>query len=394
MVCTDDGSYVLSMQPIAQRPVFLPLLAVGVLVAGCVSGTAASPAAAQPTPSGPPEERVVGRHGSAAWLITTQGVSVSEDGGRTFAQVPLPATVAPTAIAAVTVVPGTTWLASVGPGRSVTVYARVSGSWSPGVQLTPDWPADLGGAEKNPPGVSILPSGNQVVVMTQLGLSHSISIPRIFVSEDGGVTFAQRVLPIPSDFNTRWNAIAMSGTNAVAAIGELDNQVIHSSDAGSTWAPSTLRGIASGADIGVGTPVFAGATIYLPVTQLVGNNGTFTLLRSTDGGAVFDALGAQPLALGDLGLATPLPVAAAGANWWLVSPMTGAVYRSPDNGLTWSAAGGAVPPYAIDVAATDSENASATIVHNTCATGKTNCSSDQYSVITSDGGKTWTRIAS
>jgi photosystem II stability/assembly factor-like uncharacterized protein len=391
------------MQPVAQRRVFLPLLTVGVLLAGCVRGPAASsgvaqptasPAVAQPTESQPPEERVVGRKGSAAWVITTQGVSVSEDGGRTFAQVPLPATVAPTAIAAVTVVPGTTWLASVGPGRSVTVYGRVSGSWSPGVQLTPDWPADLGGAEKNPPGVSIIPSGNQVVVMTQLGLSHSISIPRMFVSEDGGVTFAQRVLPVPSDFNTRWNAIAMSGTNAVAAIGELDSQVIHSSDAGSTWAPSTLRGIAPGADIAVGTPVFAGATIYLPVTQLVSDKGTFTLLRSTDGGAVFDALGAEPLALGDLGLATPLPVAAAGANWWLVSPITGAVYRSPDNGLTWSATGGAVPPYALDIAATDSENASATIVHNTCATGKTDCSSDQYSVITSDGGKTWTRVPS
>jgi hypothetical protein len=74
--------------------------------------------------------------------------------------------------------------------------------------------------------------------------------------------------------------------------------------------------------------------------------------------------------------------------------MSGAAYRSPDNGLTWSVAGGALPPYALDIAATDSENATVTIVHNTCATGKTNCSSDQYSETTSDGGKTWTRIAS
>ncbi len=408
------------MHTIAQRMALLRLLAPVVLLAACVnvpagasagnqpsatagvqpSVTSPSPSAASPSPSAAspsPQHGFLGRKGSIAWLITPQGLSLSEDVGRTFTQVPLPSKVAPTAIAAVTAVAGTTWLASGGPGRSITVYARdsASGLWSAGTQLTPTWPTNLGGAEKQPPSVVwITPGGaKQVLVMTQLGLTHSVWIPRIFVSGDGGVTFAQRVQPTVSDLNTPWAAIAMSGTNAVAVIGERLNEVIHSGDTGSTWAPSTVHGVASGTDFVVGTPVFAGATIYLPVTESEsGDKGAFVLLRSTDGGAVFDSLGAKTLPLGALSVGAPPPVTAAGATWWLVSPMTGFVYRSTDNGLTWSTAGAALPQGVIDIAATDSQNATVTIEHNACATGKTDCSSDQYSETTSDGGRTWTRI--
>lgn len=394
------------MHTIAQRMALLRLLAPVVLLAACVNVPAAASAGNQPSAtagvqpsaaSSSPQHGFLGRKGSIAWLITPQGLSLSEDAGRTFTQVPLPSKVAPTAIAAVTAVAGTTWLASGGPGRSITVYARdsASGLWSAGTQLTPTWPTNLGGAEKQPPSVVwITPGGaKQVLVMTQLALTHSVWIPRIFVSGDGGVTFAQRVQPTVSDLNTPWAAIAMSGTNAVAVIGERLNEVIHSGDTGSTWAPSTVHGVASGTDFVVGTPVFAGATIYLPVTESEsGDKGAFVLLRSTDGGTVFDSLGAQTLPLGALSVGAPPPVTAAGATWWLVSPMTGFVYRSTDNGLTWSTAGAALPQGVIDIAATDSQNATVTIEHNACATGKTDCSSDQYSETTSDGGRTWTRI--
>lgn len=382
------------------------VLALVGLLAACTNVPAAASAGNQPSAtagvqpsaaSPSPQQGILGRNGSIAWLITPQGLSLSEDVGRTFTQLLLPSQVDPAAIAAVNAANGTTWLASVGQGRSIMVYARdsASGLWSAGTQLTPTWPSNLGGAETQPPSaVWITPGGaKQVLVMTQLALSHSVSIPRIFVSGDGGVTFAQRVLPKVSDLNTPWAAIAMSGTHAVAVIGERLNEVIHSGDTGSTWAPSTVHGVASGTDFVVGTPVFAGATIYLPATESDGGGkGVFVLLRSTDGGAVFESLGAQTLSLGALVVGAPPPVTAAGATWWLVSPMTGFVYRSTDNGLTWSTAAAVLPQGVIDIAATDGQNATVTIEHNACATGKTDCSSDQYSETTSDGGRTWTRI--
>jgi photosystem II stability/assembly factor-like uncharacterized protein len=253
----------------------------------------------------------------------------------------------------------------------------------------------LGGAETQPPSsIQITHAGEkQVLVLTQLALSHSVSIPRIFVSGDGGLTFAQQELPSVSDLNTVWDAVAMSGPNAVAVIGERLDRVIYSGDAGSTWATSTINGIAPDADFVVGTPVFAESTIYLPVTMSAGDDtGAFVLLRSTDGGEVFEAADAKPLPLGTLVLGAPLAAAAAGSTWWLVSPMTGVVYRSTDDGLTWSTAGAALPQGVIDIAANDDKNATVTIVNNTCAADKAECSSDQYSETTSDGGQTWTRI--
>lgn len=391
------------MHTVLHRTALLRVLAPVILLAACTNVPAAGSAGnepsgsagVQPSAASPSSEHgFVGRNGSIAWRVTAQGLSLSQDVGRTFAQVPLPSSVAPSAIVAVNAVPGTTWLVSRGLGRSITVYARGSASalWSAGALLTPTWPANLGGAEEQPPSVWITPGGpKQVLVMTQLVLTHSVSIPRLFVSRDGGVTFAQRVQPAVSDLNTTWAAIALSGTSAVAVIGERLNQVIYSGDTGSTWAPSTVRGVPPpGADFVVGTPVFTGSTIYLPVTDL--DTGAFVLLRSTDGGAEFDSFGAQTLPTGTFVGEAPPPVAAAGAAWWVVSPMTGSVYRSTDDGMTWSTAAATLPQGVVDIAATDSQNATVTIEHNSCATGKTGCSSDQYAETTSNGGRTWSRI--
>ena len=393
------------MHHIPLRASLMRALAPAVLLAACTqaplaSGPAGQPSSAtRPLPSALPaaQHGRLGHNGSIAWLTTSQGLSLSTDAGHTFASVPLPASVSPTAIEAVDAVPGTMWLASRGPGRSVSVYARdnTAGRWSAGAKLTPTWPTDLGGAETQPPSsVWIIPgASNEVLVMTQLGISHSVSIPRPFVSDDGGLTFAQRVLPTPSDYNSPWDAIAVSGAAAVAVIGERFDLVIHSNDSGSTWAATSVNGVMSGADFVVGTPVFAGSTVYLPLTESQADGkAAFVLLRSTDGGASFGVLGAQTLALGMLAADGAPPLASAGGSWWLVSPMDGFVYRSADNGRTWSKAATALPQGVVDIAATDGQNATITVVENTCASGKSDCSSSQYSETTSDGGLTWTRF--
>ena len=391
----------------SRRGAVLPLLAVVAALAGCASlpagtrattaGTHASPAAshlATVTPSSrnaAAATGALGRNGAAAWSITPNGVYVSFDAGRNFAQVALPAAVtAPNVMAVAARANRQIWLAAqAAGGPSFTLYARDSATarWSQGVRLTPTWPTNLGGAEKQAGGASIIPGGpGQVLVLSQLQLTHSVAVPRLFVSADSGITFTQRSI----DVDSPWDSVAILGANVVGVVGELFNHVVHSGDTGATWSPAVVNDVTSGRYV-AGTPVLSGTMVYLPVTEPdAKNNGVFVLLRSTDGGATFNAAGAETLSLGGPYDENPTAVAAAGASWWLVSP-TGSVYRSTDNGSSWSKAAGLLPQGVASIGATDSQNATVTIEQNACTAGKTNCSSGQYFETTSDGGKTWTQ---
>ncbi len=283
---------------------------------------------------------------------------------------------------------GHIWLvAQAAAGPSFTVYARdsVTAPWSQGVRLTPAWPSNLGGAEKQAGGVSIVPGGpGQVLVLSQLQLTHSVAVPRMFVSADSGTTFTQRSV----DVDSPWDSVAILGAKAVGVVGELFNDVAHSGDSGATWGASVVNDITSDRYV-AGTPVISGTTVYLPVTEPdAKNNGEFVLLRSVDGGATFNAAGAQTLSLGGPYDENPTAVAAAGDSWWLASP-TGGVYRSTDDGASWLKAASLLPQGVASIGATDAQNATVTIEQNACAAGKTNCSTGQYFETTSDGGKTW-----
>ncbi|HEX9032149.1 MAG TPA: sialidase family protein [Streptosporangiaceae bacterium] len=382
------------------RAVVLTLLISMIALAGC--GTVPAHTAAGPAAAGPATGTVlagqgyVGQAGWGAWRVTSLGLSVSTDGGRHFAQVPLPAKVGPAAVLAVTQASGgTAWLCAAGPGRSVTVYARNSqtGSWSAGTRLTPRWPAGLGGAELMPPTQVAVTAGRagQVVVTTQLMLSHSVAIMRMFVSADGGKTFAQRILPSSSALNTPWWSAVMSGTYGVAVIGNRMNEVVHTVNGGSSWSASALSGVSG--DYVAGPAIFAGSTTYLPVTESDhAGHGKFVLLRSTDGGATFSAGGDQAVSFGGPFDPSPAPLSAEGSVWWLVYSPGGVVYRSADYGRSWSKAPALLPPGVISIGAAGARNATATIQKGTCATGKTNCTSLEFLETTADGGRSWTRL--
>jgi photosystem II stability/assembly factor-like uncharacterized protein len=274
------------------------------------------------------------------------------------------------------------------------VYARdpKTSRWSAGTELTPSWPAGLGGAASMAPSrVAITPGTvDQVAVITQLVLTHSVAITRIFVSDDGGATYVQRVLPATSDLNTPWWSAVLSGTDGVAVIGDRMDQVVHTADGGSTWSASTLSGV--GGDYVAGPAIFAGTTVYLPVTEAdVSGRGAFVLLRSTNGGATFAAGGDQTVSLGGPFDPAPAPVSAAAGVWWLVSPR-GAVYRSTDDGRSWSKAPASLPAGVISIGARDARNATVTIQQDTCAHGKSGCTSQQFLETTSDAGTSWTRL--
>ena len=385
----------------AVRVALLTLLTSTIALAGC--GTALAPSATAPKAAARPAaaparagQGNVGQLGWAAWRVTSQGLSLSSDGGRRFAQVALPAKVAPADVLAVAHVGGgPTWLGAAGPGRSVTVYARdpKTGRWSAGTELTPSWPAGLGGAASMAPSrVAITPGrANQVVVTTQLVLTHSVALTRIFVSDDGGATYVQRVLPAVSDLNTPWQSAVLSGARGVAVIGERMDQVVHTTDGGSTWSASTLSG--AGGDYVAGPAIFAGTTVYLPVTEAgASGGGAFVLLRSTDGGATFAAGGHQAVSFGGAFDPAPAPVSVAAGVWWLASTPGGAVYRSTDDGRSWSKAPASLPAGVIGIGASDARNATVTIEQSTCANGKSGCTSGQFLETTSDAGTSWTRL--
>jgi hypothetical protein len=382
----------------AARAALLTLLIPTIALAAC--GTLPAPSATAPKAPARPAtvscsggQGNVGQLGWAAWHVTSQGLCLSSDGGRHFAQVALPATVAPADVRAVApLVGGATWLGAAGPGPSVTVYARdpKTGSWSAGTELTPSYPAGLGGAASTGPSVAITSGqANQVVVTTQLGLTHSVAIPRIFVSDDGGATYVQRVLPAVSDLNTPWQSAVLSGARGVAVIGERVDKVVYTADGGSTWSASTLSGV--GGDYVAGPAIFAGSTVYLPVTEAdVSGGGAFVLLRSTDGGATFAADGDQTVTFGG-GAFDLAPVSVAAGVWWLVSP-PGGIYRSMDDGRSWSKAPASLPAGVISIGAGDARNATVTIEQNACANGKSGCTSEQFLETTSDAGTSWTRL--
>ena len=385
----------------AARVALLTLLTSAIALAGC--GTAPAPPATAPTAPARPApvpapagQGNVGQLGWAAWRVTSRGLSLSSDGGRHFAQVALPSAVAPADVLAVAHVGGgATWLCAAGPGRSVTVYARdpKTGSWSAGTELRPSWPAGLGGAAPMAPSrVAITPGqANQVVVTTQLVLTHSVAITRIFVSDDGGATYVQRVLPATSDLNTPWWSTVLSGAGGVAVIGDRMDQVVYTTDGGSAWSASTLSG--AGGDYVAGPAIFAGTTVYLPVTEAdVSGAGAFVLLRSTDGGAAFAAGGDQAVSFDGPFDPAPAPVSVAAGVWWLVSPPDGAVYRSMDDGRSWSKAPASLPAGVIGIGASDAQNATVTIQQDTCANSKSGCTSGQFLETTSDAGTSWTRL--
>lgn len=73
--------------------------------------------------------------------------------------------------------------------------------------------------------------------------------------------------------------------------------------------------------------------------------------------------------------------------------MTGSVFRSGDDGLTWSRAPASLPQGVVAVAAADPLNPSVTVVDNACAADKTDCRFSQASETTADGGQSWTTVS-
>ena len=187
-----------------------------------------------------------------------------------------------------------------------------------------------------------------------LAVGQSASNAPVFLrSTDAGVTWN----PVSSGVTSVSFGVSFGSATVGAAVG-VGGDITYTADGGQTWARATAPAL-----VGLESVAFASASVAVAV----GANGT--ILRSTDSGMTWSAL--------------PAVSSSAGQSIKFVSATTGffasgdGLRRSDDAGLTWTAVPGTVGLRDLDFG---------DALHGV-AVGQTG-----KSVVTSDGGVTWTSL--
>jgi photosystem II stability/assembly factor-like uncharacterized protein len=342
----------------------------------------------------------VGFDGHFGWNLSSAGLAVSADAGTSWQAVALPdgldaaaLTAATTPAAAIAGASGRgLWIAGAA-GDSVRVYrwAADARAWS-STLLTPHWqsPMEIPG----PPNIlRIVPgSGGLVAVGVTIAVGTAVAQNRLFLSTDDGRTFVERAARGADEY---WHALAF----ATAKVGALTQgagtgeavSVLHTTDAGATWAASSVPAATAGF-VNYGAFALEGSDLILPVTTWDQNddgslNATFQLLVSHDGGATFQPSG-PPVGVGDdIGPRT----ATLGSTTWAVSSPPVVIHETGDVGRTWTAVMPVGLPEGVSsVTLTGPSTAVAVAVDSSCAGFKSGCTTATWIVRTTDGGRTWT----
>ncbi|WP_423782833.1 WD40/YVTN/BNR-like repeat-containing protein [Ferrimicrobium acidiphilum] len=209
------------------------------------------------------------------------------------------------------------------------------------------------------------------------------NVTALFVSDDGGRTFAQ--LDLPTNYGT-YQAAMLSSIAGVITGGNSYQGVWFTPNGGKNWEPASIPGFAPSPYNTVGTPVAFGTQIYVPIALGVGANAKTTLYESTDGGASFKALTTQ----NHVG---SLIVAANGPDIWLFNAPH-EIVESSNDGLSWTTVSS--PTLAKEVASVElvsPSKAVVTTINYGCTGFKTGCYYNTYQQATTNSGKTWTENA-
>jgi len=340
----------------------------------------------------------VGMNGTAAWAMSDSGLSLSQDGGRTWASVALPSGVKASSVLAVSAETGRAiWLA-VGSSNGVLMYRKDGTSaWTGPTPLIPSWSTTTaaGVAGQSIQSASVTPGPSGLVTVTEtIGLGNSTAAEALFVSTDDGLTYA----PHPSraqDSGPYWSSVVLATPQAGALVsgsGTNPHDVNYTIDGGATWVGATVTGLpASGVgDYELGHLVLAGSDIELPVTTfaLGSSDYTFLLLVSHDGGATFAPAGPGIASVGKaFGAFDSLDQVS-----WAVFDAA-KIRESTDGGKTWTTvAAGGLPAGVTSIHLTSATTATAVVAEAGCDSNKTNCYNRTYLVATTDGGQTWVNI--
>jgi photosystem II stability/assembly factor-like uncharacterized protein len=239
------------------------------------------------------------------------------------------------------------------------------------------------------------PSGS-VTVLASDQLTATTSIPRLFVSSDGGATFRQHGSPRSSLLNTTWSALTfITPAEGVVVVGSVMDRLFYTADGGASWSPSSVKGLPSGVTVVDGTAFVNRLEIELPVVASTTSNGeTLSLYTSDDGGATFSGPVGSVLTVQGNNDASPLPLGMYGATIWVARPSGGDIYVTTDNAQTWTTVNApSLPPGVSSMSVTSSTDAIAVVSSGGCAQFKRDCTIGTYFIGTTDGGETWERWA-
>ncbi len=376
----------------------------------------ASPSLATPSPSASPSathsaahsaapnvvaphylQGTVGMNGSSAWAMSNSGLSLSQDGGRTWSDVALPTGVNATSVLAVSAETGRALWLAVGSSNGVLMYRKQGASaWTGPTPIIPSW-ATTGAAGVTGPiqNATITPGPSGLVTVTEtIGLGNSTAAEALFVSTDDGLTYTAQ----PSraqDSGPYWSSVVFATPQDGALIsgaGTYPHDINHTTDGGATWVAATVTGLpaASAGAYELGQLVLAGSDIELPVTTfaLGSNDYTFLVLVSHDGGATFGPAGPGVASVAKaFGAFDSLDQ----VSWAVFDPA--AIRESTDGGQTWTTvAASGLPAGVVSIHLTSATSATAVVAEAGCDSNKTNCYNRTYLVATTDGGQTWVNI--
>jgi photosystem II stability/assembly factor-like uncharacterized protein len=334
----------------------------------------------------------VGFAGTWAWTVSGSGVSISQDGGRTWSDLVLPSGLKASSVMTVSAAPGrAVWLAS-RDGEGVRLYRKPVGAtaWS-STALVPAWtPQESAVRAQGIERVTITPGpAGLVTVYATVGLGMSTADETLFVSTDDGRTFAQH-RPTGGNIGMFWDSVTfVTPTLGLVVEGPstLAGFLMHTSDGGTTWSNSSVPGLPAPGYYEYGSPAIVGSDIVVPLTTMADDTTTtFSLLVSHDGGATLAPMGT---ALTEHTGYSWFPSDTLGAVTWVTNG--GTLYETSDGAQTWTS----ITPAGFGVSQIHLTGPTSAMVvsgQSGCASFKADCWSQSWLIETTDGGRTWTDL--
>lgn len=284
------------------------------------------------------------------------------------------------------------------PGLFVLRTSDGGASWqSSALPLSPEEAASIASAAPHFLDVQ----NGWIALKVQSGINFSLG--RLFATQDGGLTWVERALPLGEAVRF------VDPARGWVVGGPGGGQLFHTQDGGLSWEAQILplTGYLAYDSAYIGLPQFRDARNgYLPVTLVNGDTSRLVLFETSDGGATW-----HPGTTRTLGGSSPpartVPFSLeAGGGWWAAGPDAGRLYRaSPDGAEAVPQSAGDFPGDVLALDFTDSETGWVLAQEGICSGTKLpygeslppgseplRCQSTTRLLSTINGGNTWSEL--
>lgn len=348
------------------------------LASGHVTLLAAAGGAAQTTAA-------VGADGSG-WALTSSGLDVTQDAGRTFSLVTLPVPVADVEDV-FTSTAETAVVARIESAESVSIEVALSPNGGK-TWTTTTLPAGGG----TPGSAMFVANGEALIgVIVTNETSSNFSSGDWYATNDGGATWTHYAAP-------SGGVVASAGGRLWLVGGWLHDALYASTDDGATWARVTLpTSIAIGTGLTV-AGAFTDGSVALVAAQPSGDGSsntpsTATVYTTNDGGATWKTVAQAATGNGSIapGVATAAWLTA--NTLWLAPPLAGVVDRVSENGVVFSASIQGGSPDIVGLTASSGSAAWVVAQASSCPAGKASCAETSSLFATTNGGQGWSQLS-